>query len=472
MRRALTSISLAALALLASAGWAQSSDGSWVPTNDEIREVLEQRVGDDADRIGIVVGVIEPAGRRFVAHGSTGGASSAAVDEHTVFEIGSITKVFTALLLADMVERGEVALDDPIADYLPERVAVPVGGGRQITLIDLATHTSGLPRLPTNLAPADAANPYVDYSVEQLYEFLSSYELPRDVGAEFEYSNLGMGLLGHVLGVAAGDDYEMLVHTRITEPLGMDSTAVALTADLEARLATGHDTRRDAVSNWDLPTLAGAGALRSTASDMLDFLALHLGSEESALTPAAQAMHAVTRPAGELGRIALGWLIAPRGETDLVWHDGGTGGYRAFTGYDPQARVGVVVLTNISTAVGVQDIGRHLLDTAVPVVPPDSPLLAPPQERSEIRLAPELLETYTGRYDVAPGIVITITRDGDQLSAQLTGQPAAEIYPESGREFFYKVVDAQITFETGDDGRASALILHQGGRDLHAERLE
>ena len=169
--------------------------------------------------VGIVVGVIEPAGRRIVTYGRASTSEAVPLDGDTIFEIGSISKVFTSLLLADAVQRGEVALTDPISKYLPASVKVPERG-RAITLQDLATHTSGLPRLP-DMNPKDPENPYADYSVDQLYRFLSTYQLPRDVGASYEYSNLGAGLLGHILALRAGTDYESLVKSRITGPLGM-----------------------------------------------------------------------------------------------------------------------------------------------------------------------------------------------------------------------------------------------------------
>jgi hypothetical protein len=371
-----------------------------------------------------------------------------------------------------MVENGEVALDDRIATYLPPDVATPERGGKSITLVDLATHTSGLPRLPTNMAPENAENPYADYSADQLYAFLSSYDLPRDIGSQYEYSNYGVGLLGHVLSLAAGEDYEALVRTRIAEPLGMDSTGITLSSPMRARLAIGHDARREPVGNWDLPTLAGAGALRSTANDMLSFLALHLGYAASELTPAAATMLNERRSAGAAGEVALGWHIMPGEDTEYVWHNGGTGGYRSFVGFEPKSRIGVVALTNLSTPIGVDDIGRHLLDPSSELLPADSPLLQRPQQHTEISLDAELLETYVGRYELAPNAVITITRDGDQLSAQLTGQGAAEIYPESETEFFFRVVDAQIRFQKDSQGRVNALVLSQLGRDQIAGRLD
>ena len=194
---------------------AQSSTKSAFPTDAQIRDPLVERIDKQQQSVGIVVGVIDSTGRRTISYGKFDTGDNRAVDGNTIFEIGSVTKVFTSLLLADMVQRGEVALTDSVAKYLPAGVKMPERNGRQITLEDLATHTSGLPRLPTNLSPKDAANPYADYSVEQLYQFLSGYQLTRDIGSQYEYSNLGGGLLGHVLARRAGMDYEKFVRSRI-----------------------------------------------------------------------------------------------------------------------------------------------------------------------------------------------------------------------------------------------------------------
>ena len=171
-----------------------------VPSNDEIREILVKRIDQQKQAVGMVVGVVEPTGRRVVAYGNLASGDARTLDGDTIFEIGSVTKVFTSLLLADMLNRKEVALDDPAAKYLPETVRMPERNGKSITLHDLATHSSGLPRLPSNLKPKDLRNPYADYSVDDLYQFLSGYQLPRDPGSQFEYSNVGAGLLGHLRG--------------------------------------------------------------------------------------------------------------------------------------------------------------------------------------------------------------------------------------------------------------------------------
>jgi CubicO group peptidase (beta-lactamase class C family) len=432
------------------------------PTDSEIRKILAERIDTAHQSVGIVVGVVEPQGRRIVAYGSLDKGDKRRLDGDTVFEIGSVTKVFTSLLLADMVERKEVALSDPVAKYLPASVKVPERGGRQITLESLSRQVSGLPRLPSNLAPKDAANPYADYTAAQLYEFLSGYTLTRDIGSQYEYSNLGVGLLGHALARRAGVDYEALVRSRVLEPLGMKSSGIALSPEMKARLAVGHDVSMNPAKNWDLPTLAGAGALRSTANDMLNFLAANLGYTKTPLAPAMAGMLKIRGPAGAPGmEAALGWLIST---PNIVWHNGGTGGYRAFAGFNPETRVGVVVISNASTAEGVDDIGRHLLD-------PKSALIdfGP---RKEVAIDPKLLDLYVGRYQLAPGAILSVTRAENRLSAQLTGQPAFPIFPEGERDFFLKVVNAQLTFEATGGQKATAVVLHQNGINQRAPRIE
>jgi serine-type D-Ala-D-Ala carboxypeptidase/endopeptidase len=463
MRR---TIFLLAIVALASGAMAQSATQPAMPTDSEIRQMLVDRIDVQHQSVGIVVGVIGAEGRRVVAYGRLEKGDPRPLNGDTIFEIGSATKVFTSLLLADMVQRGEVALDDPVAKYLPASAKMPERNGRSITLVDLATHTSGLPRMPTNFTPKDLTNPYADYSVDQLYQFLSSYQLTRDIGSQYEYSNLGGGLLGHVLALRAGMSYEALVRSRICDPLGMSNTRITVKPEMKARLAVGHNQGLESVANWDLPTLAGAGALRSTANDMLTFLAANLGYTKSPLAPAMAAMLKVRRPTGQPGlEIALGWHVYTTNGKEIVWHNGGTGGYRSFMGFDPKAGVGVVALSNTSTTVGVDDIGRHLLDANVP-------LAAPVKPHAQAAVDPKLFDGYVGTYQVAGNVIFTITRDGDHLFAQLTGQPKAEIFPEGDRDYFYKVVDAQITFITDRAGPASELILHQNGRDVHAKRFE
>ncbi len=459
--------------LLTAAVAAPQSTQSQVLSDADIRKILIERIDAQQQSVGVVVGIIEPTGRRVVTYGRMAKGDDRPLDGNTVFEIGSITKVFTSLLLTDAVERREVTLADPIAKYLPSQVRAPQRSGRSITLQDLSTHTSGLPRLPTNMSPKDPLNPYADYSVDELYQFLSGYQLTREIGEQYEYSNLGGGLLGHLLARRAGMDYEALVRARITGPLGMKNTSMTLSPEMKARLATGHGQLLQPVANWDLPTLAGAGALRSSADDLLTFLAATLGYAESPLASAMAAMTAIRRPTGVQGLdIALGWHILTGNGKEVVWHNGGTGGYRTFIGYDAKARVGVVVLSNAGTVAGPDDIGRHLLDPQRPLLAQNSPLLTPPKQRTEVAVDSRLFDGYIGRYQLAPAVLLTVTREGNRLFVQLTGQPAFEVFPESDKDYFLKVVDAQLTFETDVQGKATAVVLHQFGKDQRATRVD
>ena len=332
--------------------------------SDDLRDLLQNRV-DRGKAVGMVAGVVDAGGRNVIGCGRIAKDGAEAPGGNTVFEIGSVTKVFTSLLLADMVERGEVRLDTPVAELLPKSVTVPSRDGRQITLLDLSMQYSGLPRLPGNLHPADFANPYVDYTPGRLYTFLSGYTLPRDPGEKYEYSNLGAGLLGHALALKAGMSYGELVRRRILEPLGMTSTSIALSEDQKKRLAPGYNAALRPVKNWDFDALAGCGALRSTADDLLRFLAANLELTDSPLRPAMRRMRSIRRSTGRPDLdIAMAWHISTKFGHEAVWHNGGTAGYHAFLGFDPASKKGVVILCN--SAYDIDDIGMHALDSRYP----------------------------------------------------------------------------------------------------------
>ena len=423
---------------------------------DDVKAGVRARV-DNGWSVGIVVGVVDSAGARYFAYGTTARAGGQPVNERTVYEIGSITKVFTALSLADMVVKGEAGLDDPVQRYLPDSVRVPSRPGHEITLRLLSAQRSGLPRMPGNFAPASLDNPFADYGVDRLYAFLDGYTLTRDPGASYEYSNLGVGLLGLALARRAGTTYEDLVRRRVVEPLHLADTRITLTPDLRARLAHGHAGERE-VANWDFGALAGAGAVRSTAQDMAKLTAAAAGLVHTPLDSAFRLTEAIEFDAGPGMRIGLGWHVAGPDSSEVIWHNGGTGGYHAFIGFDPRRKVGVVVLSN--STLGIDDIGFHVLDPAAPLV----------TVRPVIALPADSLDAYVGTYLLAPQFAIGIRREGAGLVAQATGQGAAAIYPSAKDEFFYTIVDAQISFVRDSTGRVASLVLHQGGHDRPAPR--
>jgi CubicO group peptidase (beta-lactamase class C family) len=434
-------------------------------TADEVQRILKQRVDVDRQCVGIVVGVINAKGNEVIDYGSLRASGVATKpDADTVFEIGSTTKVFTTLLLADMVCRGELSLSDPASKFLPKTVTMPTRDGREITLLDLATHTSALPRIPDNLSPADGLNPYADYTVEQMYAALSNCKLTRAIGKKHEYSNLGMGLLGHILALRAGVSYEKLVIDRIAKPLGMKDTSITLSSEMKKRLAFGHNDTLEEVKNWDLPTLAGAGALRSTVGDMVKFVEANMGRPKSPLFEAMTLQLETDLPTDAPNlSIALGWHKLKSKTGEIIWHNGQTGGYHSFIGFDKKRGVGVVVLSN--TAADVDDIGLHVLDRTIP-----PRKIEAKKERTAIKVDPKILDAYVGEYELVPTFVITITKEGDHLMLQATGQPKFEIFAESEKKFFLKVVDAQVTFVKDGKGNVSELILHQGGANQSAKK--
>jgi len=328
-------------------------------TESQIRTLLAEFVDEDRQSVGVVAGATSADGRVVVGYGHLSADDPTQPDGDTVFEIGSITKVFTATVLADLVAQEELGLDTPVQSVLGDEVSMPTSDGAQITLGHLATHSSGLPRLPDNFDPADPTNPYADYTVEDLYAFLSSHKLARDIDEAVEYSNVGFGLLGHALSVGAGTDFEALIAERVLEPLQMSDTAIELTPALRERLATGHDGQLRPAANWDLPALAGAGALRSTVHDLLTFLEANLGLGPSPLRQAMERARTPQRSDPALGMdIGLGWIIAREGDREFVWHNGGTGGYASFVGFDAQAGEGIVILSN--SALSVDNLAYRL----------------------------------------------------------------------------------------------------------------
>jgi serine-type D-Ala-D-Ala carboxypeptidase/endopeptidase len=441
---------------------------------DEIHALLTERVDSGRESVGYVALIRDADGARLVTYGTAGEAKSRPLDGDTVFEIGSVTKVFTALLLADMVAHGEVALIDPVEKYLPPEGRPKSFDGKPISLLDLVTYTSGLPKLPTNFNPRDKANPYVDYTASQLYEFLSEYTPRYFPGSHYDYANLGFGLLGHVLSLRAGRGYEELVTSRICEPLGLNDTRITLSSAMRGRLAQGHDVSLHAVPGWDEPTLGGAGALRSTANDMMRFLEACQGKRKTDLTPAIVSLLDVRRQTDKKGvYAAAGWFVETAHSDELVVKDGGTGGYSTFVGYSARTGIAAVLLSNtgyswydptsgtkITSWASTPALGRHLLNANFPL----------PTLHRQVPIDPAKLSAYAGRYPLTPRFVMTVTPKDGHLMVQATGQDEYEVFPESDARFFYRVVNAQITFELAPDGTASALLLHQNGRDRRGVR--
>jgi CubicO group peptidase (beta-lactamase class C family) len=447
--------------ILAALIFALPVEAQHFPSDAELLEIIRTRVEDDL-AVGIVVGVIEADGtRRIQAYGDPG-PGRMPLDAETVFEIGSITKVFTGILLASMAQDGLLSIDDPVQAYAPPGLTMPTWDDRSIRFVDIATHRSALPRMPSNMAPANPSNPYADYTVDMMYEFLSGYELPRDIGAEFEYSNLAVGLMGQILAEIAGTDYETLVKDRILDPLGMDDSGITLSPDMERHMARGHDVSGAPVSNWDIPAMAGAGALRSSMNDMLDFMEANVRAVRDPATALERAMRTSHEPHPDGGEPALGlnWIVQSTDNGTIVWHNGGTGGFRTWAGFDPERGVAAVVLTN--SGHGADDIGFHLVDPGLPLAPLDL--------REVVDLPRETMERYIGVYELSPTFQITVTLADEGLRLQATGQSQFPIFAASETRFFLSAVEAEIEFVI-EDGEVTALVLYQNGAEQRARKV-
>jgi D-alanyl-D-alanine-carboxypeptidase/D-alanyl-D-alanine-endopeptidase len=314
---------------------------------------------------GITIGIVQHGVRRILTYGTA--------KTDSVFEIGSVSKTFTGLILAQMVEQKRVKLDEPVRALLPPGTVSAPTSGAEITLLDLSAQRSGLPRMPDNFKPADEANPYADYDKKLLYAFIVSHGVAMPAKPEFSYSNLGVGLLGQALSERAGSKYEALLHREVTGPLGMRDTVVMLTPALRARVSPGHDGQHKPARAWDFDAVVGAGGIRSTAADMLTYLEAQLHpdhlpgatratAEGKTLASAITASHVPQGEAGERMHIALDWLRVD--ESGSYWHNGATGGYSSFATFNPDKDYAVVVLSN--TSIGgersfADDLGAHVV---------------------------------------------------------------------------------------------------------------
>lgn len=434
-----------------------SSVPSVLPGDPDLQRIVDDRVIAFRDTVGLIVGVIEPAGRRLFVRGPAQAGNDDPVDGDTIYEIGGISKVFTALLLADMARRGEVSLNDPVSKYLPPDPKMPMHGGKPMTLLDIASHTSGLPRMPSNVAPVDLNNPNADMNTDQLLKSVGAYELTRDPGSGYEYSNAGFDLLALALAAAGHTDYETLLKARILGPLHMTSTHITPSADEKDHQSAGYDMHLSPVPRSRVPKLLGAEGMRSTANDLLNFLAANIGLTNTPLAPAMADMLKVQRPTQyEELKTALGWHVAKLHDLDIVWENGRTEGYRAFIGYVPKLRTGVVVLSNAANA--IDDIGVHILDK-------DTPLRA---LRREAPIEPSKFDNYIGRYLVNETFSLVVTRDGNRLYIQGTGELRAELFAEGDDRFFLRDINAEIKFETDAGGRARSMAITQDGKTVPA----
>lgn len=406
---------------------------------------------------GVAVAWVDADGTAFFSAGKFSAADARAISPDTQFEIGSVTKAFTALLLAESERLGKVSRNDPAAKYLlpagdPDQAALA-----KLTLLSLTTHSSGLPRLPANIGanPDGNPDPYATYDRAALVAGLRLHGPSAPVGRSVAYSNFGVAVLGEALGAAWGTTYAAALETHVLAPLGLRKTTLSLPgAPKPEGLAPGHGPKGQPVGNWSFLACAPAGALRSSARELAIFLkTAQVSGPGSPLHAAWAATLVPQRPVPDLGGdVGLGWFLKGDEDKPTVWHNGGTAGYRSFVGFVPGG-AGAAVLTNHNAS--VDEIGFTLLGGK------------PPQPAST---AVANAEDYLGRYPLVPTFAIDVTTRGGALFGQATGQPAFALREIAPDRFALVGVPAEISFERDAAKKVVALVLHQNGRDQRAPR--
>jgi CubicO group peptidase (beta-lactamase class C family) len=423
-----------------------------------IKENINNRVTSGYSQ-GIAVCVFDKGKTEYLNVGYLHSSKNRKVDANSIFEIGSVSKTFTALLLAQAIQKGQVKLEDPIQKYLPNEVVLPTQGDKQITFKHLASHTSGLPRLPKNLA-VNSPDPYGNYDKNKMYNYLKNCQLNGKIGEKYEYSNLGAGLLGLILAEINHTTYPNLLSEWILKPLQMSDsqTEVDFPKDFE-NIATPH-LGGQAVNMWAFDAMAGAGAIKSSVNDLLKYLKMQMGMEHKSLAEIAQLTHNEQFKLNENTQVALGWHLEKRTDKTYVWHNGGTMGSRSFVGFDSQKQRAVIVLCNSNDE--IDEIGWSLLTDKINLKP----------LKTALKIQPEILKKYVGKYDFGGGFIITVFLKGEKLMAQATNQSAFEVFAESETKFFYTVVAAELEFIKDDNGDTKELILHQNGQSPKGVKIK
>ncbi len=494
-------------------GSAGSSGAEEAAEEDPVQRVLRERVDEYGQTVGIVAGIIRGINRYVYAHGTFNRGTIRRASAMTVFEIGQLSSLYTTAMLSLLVQRGDLNLTDQVSAYLPDTVTVPATpAGRPILIEHLATHTSGLPRLPDNLVSADPADPLKGYSVELLYEFLARYaDAQRDgprsffdvdgpvidgpagkdptgedpegqdpVGGDpfetedrYAYSDLGMGLLGHVLERATGESYDDLIREMLGDPIKLANTANAPSQSMRTYLATGHDEARRPVPAWSDSVLVGGTGLRSNLHDMMTLVSANMGiiyalpedfteDDSTRYHASFDSLIVAREPTDEEGvRTALGWKVRQDAQgREIHWLTGRTNGFYAFAAFLKAWRKGVVVLSNSSA--NVEDIGFHLLSARNPLAPPPM---------KTVRLSEDAYEACTGTYAFSSEFTVDITYSDGKLYGQPPGQPRSELVLESSGDFYLELEDARITFVQDEMGNVEHFLFLQDGKTHRAERV-
>lgn len=444
----------------AAVAMAVSASQSWAMTDGELRALLERRFAGDRTGACVAIAVVEP-GRTSTAYTCADPKRARPFDGRTAYEIGSVTKTMTAALLADLILKGEVSLDDPLAKLLPPGTKVATFNGEPILLKHIVTHTSGLPALPSRMTVTDMRNPYANITEQELLQSLAEAKVSSRPGTKFQYSNFGMMVLSLALARHSGKDFETLLREKLFAPIGMKDAYIAKPPP-GVRAAQGHMSNSAPTLGWDMPVdMAGVGGVRATLPDMIAYVQSQLRPGNDAL---GRAIALTQNPVIELPRVRLGmnWFFESVGGRATMQHSGGTGGFSALLILDKQAGRGVIALSDAAQTDldGLTSLGMHLIDPAQAI--------APPRKAAVADVA--LIDALVGRYRLDTGLGIELRRRGVALTIQATAQPEFEMAYDSAGDFYPLQFDALLRPVRKADGTYT-FTWHQLGGTMKAERL-
>ncbi len=475
--------SVLACALLAAACGDKEVQGTPLDATGQQETPIEERIGNVIQPLidggwskGMVVGVVQNGRQSHFSFGSLGDDAETRPDGNTVFEIGSVTKVFTALVLADMAVKGEVSLDDPVAGLLPKDWQVPSPGGQSITLADLAAHISGLPNIPANFwregdktfDPVSGGLRWKEFSAQQFEDYFANPAPPLGERGRYVYSNLGVGLLGHALARKSEKSLDSLIAERICRPLGMDDTSFELKTS-----GPGHDVDGVPTEPWSAgdSVLRGAFALRSTSADMLKFAAATLDPAASSLEETLKLAIRGKAKINEMERTALGWRVNKFG---VIYTTGATGGFRCALYLYPQSRTAVVLLANTQVGgvtgsrAGLFDaLGGSLLNVVLGIPPLEIRFPAP------VPNAAEKLADYPGHYSPENGAKdpsFPIRVENGKLIMVGPGGVAARLWPAAEDAFFTRAYQTELRFLRDKEAKVTGADLDFEGRKARLKR--
>jgi serine-type D-Ala-D-Ala carboxypeptidase/endopeptidase len=428
-------------------------------TDAQLKSITEQRLLGDRTGACFAVAVIEQTVSRAYVCASP--KDSQRISPDSAFEIGSVTKTMTAALWADLILQGKASLDDPIAKYLPKNTLVPSFEGKPILIKHIVTHASGLPVVPDFGATTDPGNPYANVDETSLLKTLSQAKLTRAPGSQYEYSNFAMMLLTSMLAKRSNTDFETLLQTRLFAPLGMKDSYINAKPGV-VEVAQGHTPNTKDAPAWAFKTnVAGVGGVRATLDDMVRYVRAQLGTTSSAISPALKFTQQTVKTDAKTN-MAMNWMLAPLDNHFVHVHAGGTGGFSSFAAFDLQTKRGVVILsdTALTTLGGLNNLGNHLLDSRLPLGKP----------RTVQTPDTALLDALVGQYEVTAGMKLAVSREGQRLFIQATGQEKFEMAYDSEGDFYPLAFDAVLRPIKQADG-SYGLVLLQGGAAILLKKL-